>query len=141
MAEDSKPTVISPPNTLRAKVGKAQPSAEDLQAVHRAEAAIASLATEYVDVVDGDLANLQAAADGLVSEPQNREAHLKRIFAIAHDMKGQGGSFGYPLITTIESYTLMANFYYDFGNFRGFIPYAGAGIGLVTVTRPFFTTR
>ncbi len=37
---------------------------------------------------------------------------------------------GNALITTIESYTAMANFYYDLGNFRGFIPYIGAGLGL-----------
>lgn len=29
----------------------------------------------------------------------------------------------------ITSYTGMANLYYDFGNFRGFTPYVGAGIG------------
>lgn len=34
-----------------------------------------------------------------------------------------------PLFTDVETYTLMANFYYDFGNFSGFIPYVGAGIG------------
>ena len=36
---------------------------------------------------------------------------------------------GDPLFTDIETYTLMANFYYDFGNHSGFIPYVGAGIG------------
>lgn len=34
-----------------------------------------------------------------------------------------------PIHVSISSYTAMANLYYDFGNFRGFSPYVGAGIG------------
>ncbi|MBX9926718.1 MAG: acyloxyacyl hydrolase [Hyphomicrobiaceae bacterium] len=36
---------------------------------------------------------------------------------------------GDPLHTSIRSYTLMLNAYKDFGNFGGFIPYVGAGVG------------
>ncbi len=35
-----------------------------------------------------------------------------------------------PLHTTITSYTLMVNGYKDLGNFRGFTPYVGAGVGI-----------
>ena len=35
-----------------------------------------------------------------------------------------------PIHVNITSYTAMVNAYYDFGNFRGFSPYLGAGIGL-----------
>jgi opacity protein-like surface antigen len=35
-----------------------------------------------------------------------------------------------PIKTHIDSYTVMVNGYYDFGNFRGFVPYVGAGVGL-----------
>ena len=35
-----------------------------------------------------------------------------------------------PIKSTIDSYTVMVNGYYDFGNFRGFVPYVGAGIGV-----------
>jgi opacity protein-like surface antigen len=34
-----------------------------------------------------------------------------------------------PLHTSLRTYTLMLNVYKDFGNFGGFIPYVGAGIG------------
>ncbi len=34
-----------------------------------------------------------------------------------------------PLHTSLRTYTLMVNAYKDFGNFGGFIPYVGAGIG------------
>lgn len=35
-----------------------------------------------------------------------------------------------PLHTTIRTYTLMFNAYHDLGNWHGFVPYVGAGIGL-----------
>lgn len=34
-----------------------------------------------------------------------------------------------PLHTSVQSYTLMFNAYYDLGQYRGFVPYVGAGIG------------
>lgn len=35
-----------------------------------------------------------------------------------------------PIKASIDTYTFMMNAYYDFGNFRGFVPYVGAGIGM-----------
>ena len=35
-----------------------------------------------------------------------------------------------PLHTSVQSYTLMANFYKDVGNFNRFVPYVGAGVGV-----------
>lgn len=35
-----------------------------------------------------------------------------------------------PLHTSLTTYTAMLNVYKDFGNFRGFVPYVGAGIGV-----------
>lgn len=34
-----------------------------------------------------------------------------------------------PFKANIDTYTAMINGYYDFGNFRGFVPYVGAGVG------------
>lgn len=34
-----------------------------------------------------------------------------------------------PIHTSIKSYTLMFNAYYDLGQYRGFVPYVGAGVG------------
>ncbi|HRD78752.1 MAG TPA: outer membrane beta-barrel protein, partial [Hyphomicrobiaceae bacterium] len=35
-----------------------------------------------------------------------------------------------PLHTSVRSYTMMFNAYHDLGNFHGFVPYVGAGIGV-----------
>jgi hypothetical protein len=34
-------------------------------------------------------------------EENRRATEFKRINEIAHDMRGQGGTFGYPLVTTV----------------------------------------
>lgn len=35
-----------------------------------------------------------------------------------------------PITSAVTSYTGMVNGYFDLGNFRGFVPYVGAGVGL-----------
>ncbi|MCG8508451.1 MAG: Hpt domain-containing protein [Rhodospirillales bacterium] len=101
MAEDDEAEIIRAPDTLKAKVGPVGPSAEDLRAIKKAEAVIANLAEKYVEIADLDLANLLKATEAFKTDPANRRQHLKKIFLIAHDMKGQGGSFGYPLVTAV----------------------------------------
>jgi len=49
--------------------------------------------------VDG----LRTAFDHAMNQPAERSGALGRLFGIAHNMKGQGGSFGYDLITSIGS--------------------------------------
>lgn len=53
----------------------------------------------------------------------------------SNDFKGDVDIFVFnpidpPIKTSIDSYTVMANAYYDFGHFRGFVPYVGAGVGV-----------
>lgn len=39
------------------------------------------------------------------------------------------GAASTAVTTSVRSYTLMLNAYYDFGRIRGFVPYLGAGVG------------
>lgn len=105
MAEDKdkRAEFIAPPSTLKDKVGDAPLSAADLRAIERAEEVIVKLSEKYVEVAGADLAELQAAAAKFQSDPANRSRHLTRLFHVSHDMKGQGGSFGFPLITIIAN--------------------------------------
>ena len=97
----SAPQIIRPPQTLQGKVDKGGPGAVDLDALARAEEVIANLADDYLDWVREDFVRLEAAYDVLVSGNGDDEANLEALFQIAHDMKGQGGSFGYDLMTAI----------------------------------------
>ena len=59
------------------------------------------MADSYLDWVEEDLKKISAAYERLAAGGDDREADLKRVFEISHDMKGQGGSFGFELITAV----------------------------------------
>ena len=101
MADSDKPTLIVPPNPLKMKVGIGGPGAVTPEALARAEAVIADMADDYVTWAKEDLVNLQAALAKLRATKGDNSAEVEAIFQIAHDVKGQGGSFGYPLMTEI----------------------------------------
>lgn len=93
--------IIKPPNTLsKAKVGTG-PGKLDPVLLERAEQAVQEMASDYTKWAHEDLANLEAALEKLRSGEVDVEAELRRMFGFAIDMKGQGGSFGYILITAI----------------------------------------
>ncbi|HEY9163651.1 MAG TPA: Hpt domain-containing protein [Magnetovibrio sp.] len=105
MTDDKKPAagpqIIQPPQTLQSKVEKGGPGAVDLDAIAKAEAVIANLADDYLDWVREDFVRLEKAYDVLKSGVGDEKENLDALFQIAHDMKGQGGSFGYDLMTAI----------------------------------------
>ena len=67
----------------------------------RAEAAIADLAKDYSAWALADVAKSRTALAAAVADPAHRAAHVEALFRISHDLKGQGSSFGYPLVTKI----------------------------------------
>jgi hypothetical protein len=99
---DDEVSVIRPPDTLKSKVREGGPGAVDLAALERAEAVIANLTDSYLQWVLEDLTRLQNAYDGLAASSEaDRKGAAEKVFQIAHDIKGQGGSFGYNLMTVI----------------------------------------
>ncbi len=68
-------------------------------AVADAQAAVAGLSDKYIGWVNDDLKRLDAAiarlGDG--SDP----AALQAVYDVSHDIKGQGSTFGYALVTEI----------------------------------------
>ncbi len=92
--------IIHPPKALQAKVEKGGPGAVNAAALAAAEEVIVALADEYEDWVREDLKKLEKAFEDLKSGGAH-EKHIKAVFEIAHDMKGQGGSFGFDLVTAI----------------------------------------
>lgn len=101
MAENRSGRLIQPPNPLKAKVGIGGPGAVNPETLERAEQVIANLADNYLEWVESDLVKLQEAFANLTSEPMKQRENLAAVFEICHDIKGQGGSFGYQLMTTI----------------------------------------
>nr|WP_281500837.1 Hpt domain-containing protein [Kordiimonas marina] len=67
-----------------------------------AEEALHKMAEDYPDWVSGLIVKLQEQHGRCVDTPEKRRDCFEEINRIAHDMKGQGGTFGYPLITTVS---------------------------------------
>lgn len=97
----AKHEIIDPPQTLKNKVKLGGPNAINPEVLQRAEAVISNMAGEYLQWVEKDLVNIQTAWDGLKASPTGAREHLEHIYQVSHDIKGQGGSFGYHLMTVI----------------------------------------
>ena len=92
---------IKPLNTLRrAKVGDG-PAKLDTAAIARADAVVADMSGNYSEWVKEDLAGMQAVIDTIRNNPAKQGDALGRLRTISVDMKGQGATFGYRLITEI----------------------------------------
>ncbi len=100
MAED-KLEIINPPKGLKEKAGTGGPGIMDPKALEKGEEAIASMADSYLDSVADDLRHIDEAFKKLEAATGDRKEELKGVFQTALILKGQGGSFGYDLMTTI----------------------------------------
>jgi chemotaxis protein histidine kinase CheA len=98
---DDKLEIINPPNTVKSKVRVGGPGAADASTLDRAEQAIAGMADQYLDWVQEDLKRIDQAFAVLAKASGDRKKEVDDVFQVAHDMKGQGGSFGYDLVTAI----------------------------------------
>jgi chemotaxis protein histidine kinase CheA len=67
----------------------------------RAEKAVASLAQDYASWAMADVAKARAALAAAAENPAERGQHVDALFRVGHDLKGQGTSFGFPLVTKI----------------------------------------
>jgi len=67
----------------------------------RAEAAVANLAQDYATWALADVAKARAALAAAIEDPAGRAQYVEALFRVGHDLKGQGTSFGFPLVTKI----------------------------------------
>ncbi len=94
-------TFISQPNSLKNKVGIVPKDAPDPVAM--AEQVIADHGVNYLERAGCELVALREAFDRGMARTAHRADALGRMFTLAHDMKGQGESFGYEMITKIAA--------------------------------------
>jgi hypothetical protein len=67
----------------------------------RAQAAVADLAKNYIPNTLVDLDRCAAQLKSAHDTPDRRADAIKELHNTAHNVKGQGSSFGYPLVTRI----------------------------------------
>lgn len=100
---DNSHEIIVPPNTLQSKVSVDEDGV-DLEALERAEAVIQAMSGEYLEWVQEDLRQLEAMVARIRKDQTTIKADFDELFRIAHDIKGQGGSFGYDLMTAVGNH-------------------------------------
>lgn len=91
--------VINPPNTLRAKVGGGF-GAIDARAIAKAEEALAAMAGQFSQWLQDELDKLEAARAAIKAQGLTAET-AEQLYFRAHDLKGLGGTYQYPLVTRI----------------------------------------
>lgn len=102
-------------NRLREKTAGLSPGRPQIpsEALEAAENALSKMAEDYPDWVKGLVGKLQEQHGRCVDTPEKRRDCFETISMIAHDMKGQGGTFGYPLISA------FADSLYGFTHVKG----------------------
>lgn len=71
--------------------------------IERAEKAVAKLSAEYTQWATEDIAKLREILQAIRQNPASRDTRFQEIYATVHDMRGQGATFGFPLITRIAA--------------------------------------
>ena len=100
MAKQLPIEIFMPPNTLKAKVGGTVVGL-DMGAVKRAEQAMEVLKTEFADWIADGVRKLIEARDAFATSPN--EATHTALLCAAHDLKGQGLTFGFPLAARVAA--------------------------------------
>ena len=99
MSQQNSGQMIQVPNTLRAKVG-GRFGAIDPAAIAKAEAALKSLSGNFAQWLNDEVVKLEAARQRVRAEGVTVET-MESLYLRAHDLKGLGATYEYPLITRI----------------------------------------
>jgi len=93
--------VIQVPNTLRLKVG-GRFGAIDPSAIAKAEAALKSLSGNFSQWLQDEVVKLENARQRVKTEGLSPET-MESLYLRAHDLKGLGATYEFPLITRIAA--------------------------------------
>ncbi|MDZ4370441.1 MAG: Hpt domain-containing protein [Phenylobacterium sp.] len=100
MSEPKTGQMIQPSNALRLKVGGGRLGAIDPAAIAKAEAALKSLSGNFVQWLNDEIGKLEAARQTIRTDGVTAE-NMESLYLRAHDLKGLGATYGFPLITRI----------------------------------------
>ncbi len=95
------PHVIRPPNPLRAKVGGGF-GGIDASAIARAEEALKAMSAQFGQWLNDEVAKLDTAQSDIRAQGYT-PATAEALYFRAHDLKGLGTTYEYPLVTRIAA--------------------------------------
>ncbi len=91
--------IIQPRNALREKLGNKSPVL-DPAALARAEAALKNLSGQFQQWMEDEVCRVETARDAAVKRNFDPES-MNDLYGCAHDAKGMGTTYEYPLITRL----------------------------------------
>ncbi len=97
MSQQTQGQTIPESNTLKLRFGGIDPAA-----LAKAEAALKGLADNFEQWMRDELAKLGAARARITAEGYTAET-AENLYFRAHDLKGLGGTYGYPVVTQIAA--------------------------------------
>jgi hypothetical protein len=102
VADQRKVEIFMPPNTLKSKASMPGGLSEK-EAVKRGDASVQELAGNYVDWATADVDELERMIKELpkIKDAEARRVAVRKLYKKSHDLKGQGGTFDFPLVTMI----------------------------------------
>ena len=92
---------VKPPRQLVDKTGKGIPGT-GAQALKKAEAAVKQHQNrvDYKSIAQESVDKINVSLKELTDDPASAAAE-KRIYELAHNLKGEGASFGYPAVSRV----------------------------------------
>jgi hypothetical protein len=96
---DPNVEMIQVPNTLRQRVGGGF-TGIDAKALARAEAALKDLSGQFGQWLQDEVAKLEEAQAAIKARGLTQET-IDNLFVRAHDLKGLGATYEFPLVTRI----------------------------------------
>ena len=99
MSQQTQGQMIPVSNTLKLKIG-GRFGGIDPAALAKAEAALKGLSDNFGQWMEDELTKLAAARERIRNEGYNAETG-ENLYFRAHDLKGLGATYGFPLVTRI----------------------------------------
>ncbi len=102
MSSNNPVQVINAPNTLKLRLGGGRFGGIDAAAIAKAEAALKSLSGNFSEWMQDELTKLDAARQAIRVSGLNAET-AEGLYFRAHDLKGLGATYEFPLVTRIAA--------------------------------------
>lgn len=92
---------VQPPHQISERVSGGGDISDKMLA--RADAAVKRLSDQFIDLALDEIGKLDALLKEAAANPDRRPDIVRSIFMVVHDLRGQGATFDYPLLTRIGS--------------------------------------
>ena len=98
MDKDKQCTVFRAQSELKDKVfGDDTNFTFDAAIIQKAEKALGELSENFAEWLRQEMERLERSRNEFIAYPQSKE-NIDQLFRVAHDLKGQAATYGYPMI-------------------------------------------